>query len=753
MSHPYKQLQWKGSSTPRAKAVPEALWEMHKNELCELYKMMTIDEVMSHMKTRHGFTPSHRQYVSQFKKWDIRKNRSEKMEVAPTHNVLEVPDSVVHQLPGDDSSVSHSGSTVHEFSTKRPRPPSTKEPVLPPVKKQRTVSSSPLLDCTVSDKQEHSETSEVLKEKSCLLENATSVRQDQLDTEEQSTSESRSINSSTTSGTSKRRESLETFSPTAKSPSSCHTIESKTSTPTIKTFALDNPAKLDLAFLLDLLEDSRDQPLWTWTARDYTYENSLQPKTGLDCSRLIEDFAPNEWDDMKLAADLLSCLGLNEDAFVLYVLLLRRVRDKGLKESSQGKLGHAAVLCAISATTKSQMEVSQNLLEHDPTISDQERNSFRNLLSALLLEAPALAFIDYEDNSRPKTPLSIQNQVLEPSPSTIQWFASPGVQVNLGNKSPAARRMGFCIVWCTAVLCSTLLRPRSQAAYQFSNYCLQTGSRYHAFLYAYLWQCYLMKDLYAEYDLWKTDAEAEAAISASELLFIVVDMICDDISVVQNNVSEVEFAKLARAGATKLFNALYFGKLSSESLSVLASRKSYFGRLAVLKRISFSKDAADHRLWRALGRKFVEEALNVKLQDMSAVETPNLPFEDQEHIKSPSQDGHTHHLTPTMASSLRSSQVSSYRRLKSLRAKIHQTKKWPSQDSESSKIPSSVFQDSSQMNESRWSVDELTISYASSMSISSKSIAGSLRIPHRPNRQSFQPSLDMEMVLDMELTI
>lgn len=52
------QLQWKGPPVPRAKPIPQEKWEEHKEELCELYQRMTLEDLMAMMKVRHSFAPS-----------------------------------------------------------------------------------------------------------------------------------------------------------------------------------------------------------------------------------------------------------------------------------------------------------------------------------------------------------------------------------------------------------------------------------------------------------------------------------------------------------------------------------------------------------------------------------------------------------------------------------------------------------------------------------------------------------------------
>jgi hypothetical protein len=58
MENSPQPLRFVGRPAPRAKPIPKAKWDEHKEELCSLYKEMTLDELMEYMKNEHGFEPS-----------------------------------------------------------------------------------------------------------------------------------------------------------------------------------------------------------------------------------------------------------------------------------------------------------------------------------------------------------------------------------------------------------------------------------------------------------------------------------------------------------------------------------------------------------------------------------------------------------------------------------------------------------------------------------------------------------------------
>jgi hypothetical protein len=54
----YAKLKWNPAPVLRAPSIPAETWEVHKEELCRLYKMMKLDELMLFMRNKHNFTPS-----------------------------------------------------------------------------------------------------------------------------------------------------------------------------------------------------------------------------------------------------------------------------------------------------------------------------------------------------------------------------------------------------------------------------------------------------------------------------------------------------------------------------------------------------------------------------------------------------------------------------------------------------------------------------------------------------------------------
>ncbi|KAK4450445.1 hypothetical protein QBC34DRAFT_75696 [Podospora aff. communis PSN243] len=58
---------------PRADRIPPDVWERHRTEAIKIYLSSNVEEVAIRMRLAHGFQASTRQYVYQFKKWGVRK--------------------------------------------------------------------------------------------------------------------------------------------------------------------------------------------------------------------------------------------------------------------------------------------------------------------------------------------------------------------------------------------------------------------------------------------------------------------------------------------------------------------------------------------------------------------------------------------------------------------------------------------------------------------------------------------------------
>jgi hypothetical protein len=108
------------------------------------------------------------------------------------------------------------------------------------------------------------------------------------------------------------------------------------------------------------------------------------PERRLDVSRLIDTFDPDEIDEIKLAADFLLGAQCHEDAFVLYVVLLKRLNDTS--DHREWISTFALIGCARSAATSPQFEIVRNLLEQKLShLADYSQSSAESFLLRSLL--------------------------------------------------------------------------------------------------------------------------------------------------------------------------------------------------------------------------------------------------------------------------------------------------------------------------------------------------------------------------------
>ncbi len=52
------QLRWIGLQPVRASRIPQAKWEVRKDEICAMYMSMTLEQLTDVMKTNYGFIAS-----------------------------------------------------------------------------------------------------------------------------------------------------------------------------------------------------------------------------------------------------------------------------------------------------------------------------------------------------------------------------------------------------------------------------------------------------------------------------------------------------------------------------------------------------------------------------------------------------------------------------------------------------------------------------------------------------------------------
>ncbi|KAG6367673.1 hypothetical protein INS49_001867 [Diaporthe citri] len=54
----HMQYRWVTDAPSRSQRIPKAYWDTHKAELGDLYYAMSLDDLMTFMKEKHGFAPT-----------------------------------------------------------------------------------------------------------------------------------------------------------------------------------------------------------------------------------------------------------------------------------------------------------------------------------------------------------------------------------------------------------------------------------------------------------------------------------------------------------------------------------------------------------------------------------------------------------------------------------------------------------------------------------------------------------------------
>ncbi|KAK4450447.1 hypothetical protein QBC34DRAFT_460861 [Podospora aff. communis PSN243] len=73
-----------GPAAHRATRISPERWEELKGEIVEVYLSSNLVEVATHMEVKHNFHATHRQYIYQFKKWGVKKQRTDPESLSGT---------------------------------------------------------------------------------------------------------------------------------------------------------------------------------------------------------------------------------------------------------------------------------------------------------------------------------------------------------------------------------------------------------------------------------------------------------------------------------------------------------------------------------------------------------------------------------------------------------------------------------------------------------------------------------------------
>ena len=461
--------------------------------------------------------------------------------------------------------------------------------------------------------------------------------------------------------------------------------------------------------------------------------------------RPIDEYSDTEVREMKRAAEYLQALTLEEDAFRIFALILKRYQSTS-KERYE-VLRSATIACARSARGKTYRGIairliSQKLDEAQGSTSDAERFLYRMALSklhvrdgddaaaaeqehcargygdtkAILAQLPSesrlldLLIFDglmrclYKDdgnkwNFQQDDDLSLdQAELFElilcriPGPFEL-WDG------HLQN--PCLRS---CLEWCNREMKNTsaigrIWRDIVPSKHKF----LEWSQTISVFSYFWeLWQDQESSEAEGSLPIWMTDTESRFGTSATELLMTLcwmVVMYTDDVRRLESRSQLISKLQLI---STRLM------QMSDLELAALF--------LATFRQ---RNDLAQYSKGRSAFQKIARTHIMSSLHRMLGIVLPDQKSGINTPIVESSNARATFGIVaatilPTLASSLRSSELSSLRALRDrIKRDVHSTV------TAAAALPSAVFRNGSLNNRSLLSMSELSQAFRSSLSLSS----------------------------------
>ncbi|KAF2866421.1 hypothetical protein BDV95DRAFT_210103 [Massariosphaeria phaeospora] len=575
MSSLHTQLRFVDHPAPRAKAIPPAKWAEHEQELRALYQSKTLDELSAYMRDTHGFEPSQRQYIYKFDKWGLWKYNTSGRDAAHFQaRPLRPQDQPGQRIrdPGcEHVAVGRAlppkrPKSMGSLQSQDSRRNSAERPPVPPKKRVKLArymaSRDPFVD------------------PSPAVDIAPAYRQPYAPSTVQPGSAAQTFTSPGHQSRATTQTAPSAWPTTANlgpSPYSLFSSNLGASTNTI----LNTPGLFeeddDWMTINDvddsdrlLPDDSRD--LGTDISEKITRASpasSSNRRRCFDSSRPIHTFSEEDLVDMKMAAHFLGCLGFESDAFELFAILLKRLKEPTAQPAWEKS--SALISCVRSATCASQIDIARSELDkalEEPRDSSTDAEQF--LYRMLLAETYARS--DFKENEDFLSEIVIgcelaNDKMLDRLPHTHRRYDiltyhylnkcleylnayvkdawdegslftdKEHLQIRLLERIPGPfelRRgsMGnpclrSCLQWCVLELRSNLTLPESWNVFRSNDrhYMYWTD---HIGLYCTLWERWQTQRrdcLGAALPTWMLQTEALMGITSAELLSIICGMI------------------------------------------------------------------------------------------------------------------------------------------------------------------------------------------------------------------------------------
>ncbi|KAE8447351.1 hypothetical protein EG329_010909 [Mollisiaceae sp. DMI_Dod_QoI] len=754
-------LRWARPPVPRAKPVPPEKWEEHETELRELYDKMKLDDLVVAMKIRHSFTPSRRQYISQFEKWNVRKYQSTYGSRSVVPQSLAAIDPVLPEHEVEATQTPHLSNTKRQRSLQSARSSqisigSRERPPVPPKKRQLLSESRELKD-PYSDLGMAFDSFEASP-----LEMGIPMPPDVVTSSPAATPYDGSIEQTR-----------------------CAARMSSLLGEDIGCDAPHTPEGMSLVSSVELADSVWDdyEPSPECTPRASTDQLAHRERR-IDSSRPIESFSHDELQDMKLAADCLFSLTFDEEAFPLNVLLVKHIKQNNQYDPKV--ICTALIACAQSCTLTSQLEIAQSLLNQtldEGALSMNEAEkfvcrmlladiytrrrrykdaitqvklawlsvpSYENFFQCLPLEHRSLDLYLYHYMSRcvPSHQDLTDDDASDSyiNPEMISTMQESGFRDQILERKPGPFELQdgrfnnpclrSCITWCNKEIQGTVSEPSAwkkiinrsgQQRFEDVAATLIPGTRkttsrkiQTALTYAlelYLWQRWqILKSNPSEQHglLWACQADNLMGIPASDLLGIVAKVIIQqscyvDVKLSPGLLSYAQFGAryLSRMSDMSVGKKFLFVFSYARHVEPMESDPTDGLNLLSWRGIFNlnSQDIAVRKVARSYAIDCIEKTLSLCLPEVHDQEpaAPSNHSQTSLHILCAA-------VLPTLASSLRSSQLSS---LRILRDRMQQNVRSAMQDTVMT-LPSAMFRGS---NITLPSVDQLSQAMASTLSL------------------------------------
>ncbi|KAF2473717.1 uncharacterized protein BDR25DRAFT_301869 [Lindgomyces ingoldianus] len=721
-------LRFVGPPVPRARPIPPSKWDEHKEELRSLYEERTLEDLMEFMKRTHSFEPSHRQYIYKFEKWGFKKYNTGGRE---TLQRPPIPPRLQHQLSVSAPERSLPNYPLVSSSTpKRPKSmgslqsrgsqSSMDRPTVPPKKRQKLAeyiaSRDPFADpepdlpaAPAHDQDQYRATPSACGAPQMPYTGTAGTSQSTSPTYLGS-----SPRSALSSGLGAKTSTVSNTPGLIEDDSDWITINEQSDNDPLLSKSLDNLENLDFGKTPSLPLSVR---LWSPNRRRF------------DSSRPIHTFSQEELTDMKLAAHFLQSLGFDSDAFELFTILLKRLKEPNTEPSWMRS--SALISCVRSSFLSSQVEIARNELfktldEPRDTFTDVEHFIYRMLLAetytrsddkdsenfiseiAIGCELASDKMFDHlpaEHRSFDLLTYHYLNKCLEYLNTFVQDDWDQGsiftdkehLQIRILERIPGPFELRqssmknpllrSCLTWCAKELSSITKLPDSWKAVQSDddNYVYWTD---HIGLYCGLWERWQAqrRDCFGSaLAPWMLDTERLMGITPAELLSITCGLIMSA-APPRTLQSDLNLIIRARSGAATV-SRLSDKDLGCQFLDTYSLLGTLFGSapqrqyhdwvsfFAMLVNSTRERETFGDKA-RGFVRDFIEGDLNIILPGVPRDEEPGPSRQDSDRI-SPrlsenarrSMENLAATLLPTLASSIHSSELSAMR---SLRDQIQQ---------------------------------------------------------------------------------